>query len=832
MENPKLKGLNSHEVEENRKQHGFNEIQSPVRKRIIQLFLEVVKEPMFLLLLLCGFIYFLIGQITEAIILLFWVLMVVFITFYQYSKAEKALAALKKLATPKAHVIRNGIQQSIPCREVVPNDILIIHQGDRIPADGKIIESSNLTIDESILTGETFPVHKNEADEILSNLIVFGGTLVVNGRAFIHVTEIGKQTEFGKIGTSLKNIEIVPDKLQREMRRMVNRLFVLGALFSVFVISSYYFTRGNFIQALLNGIATAMAMLPEEFPVVLTVFLSIGAWRLTKINLLTRKPSAIENLGSITALCCDKTGTITENKMFVSSLFVQNEFIEKENFQTKKEQFLPLIKAAFHASHTQTIDPIEKAIIDCYQEFSSLNNESITLVKEYLVSHELTAMTRVLKTKDKKLKVFTKGAPETILRLCKTEKVDTSTILENVNLQAKKGQRVLAVAEANWESDTLPESQDGFNFHFLGLIGFEDPIRQEVPQAIEECTQAGIRVIMITGDYPSTAESIAKKAGLIATDSILTGAELEKMNEVELGSKIKSVHVFARIVPNQKLRIIKALQANGEIVAMTGDGVNDAPALKAADIGIAMGEKGTDVARESAALVLMDDRFSTIVAAIRSGRKIMDNLEKAMTFILAVHVPIVGLTLLPAFNSNLPIILLPMHIVVLELMIDPICSLAFESEKEEKNLMTRPPKNPKQTFFGGMKILKSVAIGILLFVFTVVVYIGTLKLNLTENQTRTVTFCALIFCDIFLVLSTLSKSRNLFQVLKEKNRSLLVILSVTLILLIFMIENKSLQDIFQFQRIPINYLIYAFLLSLVFGLLLEGIKYFERKKEN
>jgi Ca2+-transporting ATPase len=832
MENPKLKGLNSHEVEENRKQHGFNEIQSHVRKRIIQLFLEVVKEPMFLLLLLCGFIYFLIGEITEAIILLFWVLMVVFITFYQYSKAEKALAALKKLATPTAHVIRNGIQQSISCREVVPNDILIIHQGDRIPADGKIIESSNLTIDESILTGESFPVYKNEADEIHGNSIVFRGTLVINGRAFIQVTQIGKQTEFGKIGTSLKNIEIVPDKLQREMRRMVNRLFVLGALFSVFVISSYYFTRGNFIQALLNGIATAMAMLPEEFPVVLTVFLSIGAWRLTKINLLTRKPSAIENLGSITALCCDKTGTITENKMFVSSLFLQNEFIEKENFQTKKEQILPLIEAAFHASHTQTIDPIEKAIIDCYQEFSSLNNESFNLVKEYLVSHELTAMTRVLNTKDKKLIVFAKGAPETILKLCKTEKVDTSTILENVNLQAKKGQRVLAVAEANWELDTLPESQDGFNFHFLGLIGFEDPIRQEVPQAIEECTQAGIRVIMITGDYPSTAESIAKKAGLIATDSILTGAELEKMNEVELGSKIKSVHVFARIVPNQKLRIIKALQANGEIVAMTGDGVNDAPALKAADIGIAMGEKGTDVARESAALVLMDDRFSTIVAAIRSGRKIMDNLEKAMTFILAVHFPIVGLTLLPAFNSYLPIILLPMHIVVLELMIDPICSLAFESEKEEKNLMKRPPKNPKLTFFSGMKILKSIAIGILLFAFTVVVYFGTLKFNLTENQTRTVTFCTLIFCDIFLVLSALSKSRNLFQVLQEKNRALLVILSVTLILLIFMIENKYLQEIFQFQRIPINYLIYAFLLSLVFGLLLEGIKYFERKKQN
>jgi Ca2+-transporting ATPase len=831
MENPELKGLNSHEVLESRKQYGFNEIQSPLRKKIIRLFIEVVKEPMFLLLLLCGLIYFVIGETTEALILLFWVLMVVFITFYQYSKAEKALAALKKLATPKAHVIRDKIQKNIPSREVVPNDILIIHQGDRIPADGTIIESSNLTIDEAILTGESFPVHKKESDEINRNSFVFGGTLVVNGRAFIKVTKIGKETEFGKIGTSLKDIEIVPDKLQREMRRMVNRLFVLGVLFSLFVITSYYLTRGNFVHALLNGIATAMAMLPEEFPVVLTVFLSIGAWRLTKINLLTRKPSAIENLGSITTLCSDKTGTITENKMSVSSVFVENQLIDKEFFTSKSDQISALIELAFYASHTQTIDPMEKAIVECFQGLSVKKKDSIELVREYLVSHELTAMTRVIKTKDNQLKVYSKGAPETMLKLCKTKGIDKIRILKNVNLLAKKGQRVLAVAEANWNSDILPESQLSFAFNFKGFLGFEDPIRPDVPQAIEECKKAGIRVIMITGDYPPTAESIAKKAGLIEIDSIITGSQLEKMNDFELRQKIKSIQVFARIIPDQKLRIIKALQANGEIVAMTGDGVNDAPALKAADIGIAMGEKGTDVARESADLVLMDDRFSIIVTAIRSGRKIMDNLEKAMTFILAVHIPIVGLTLLPAFNSDLPIILLPMHIVVLELMIDPICSLAFESEKEEKNLMKRPPKNPKLIFFGTTKILKSIAIGFLLFAFTIVIYFGTLDLNLTENETRTLTFCALIFCDIFLVLSTLSKSRNIFQVLFEKNISLMVILFVTLAFLVLMIENRDLNELFQFQKTTFKYVFYVFLLSIGFGLLLEIIKYFSNKKE-
>jgi Ca2+-transporting ATPase len=831
MENPLLKGLNALEVLESRKHFGFNELEFKERKRLLQLLLEVMKEPMFLLLLICGIIYFIIGEFTEAIILLFWVLMVVFITFYQYSKAEKALSELKKLATPKAHAIRDGIQVSILSREIVPQDILIIHQGDRIPADGQIIEASNVSVDESILTGESLPVEKKEMKQSPEKSIVYGGTLVVSGRAFIKVSNTGKNSEFGKIGKSLKEIEIVPDKLQREMRGMVNRLFILGAFFSVFVILSYYLTRGNFIQSLLNGIATAMAMLPEEFPVVLTVFLSIGAWRLSKINLLTRKPSAIENLGAITALCCDKTGTITENKMIISSVYTQHELVDSEEFSSKKEQILPLIEASFFASHAQTIDPMERAIDECYKTIKLKNNKPLVLVKEYLVTHELTAMTRVLKDDGKLVKVFSKGAPETILSLCKMEEDEQKKILDIVNQQAKIGQRILVVAQTSWISGELPAQQTGFSLSFLGLLGFEDPIRNDVPKAIEECKEAGIRVIMITGDYPSTAESIAKKAGLIETDSILTGSDLEKMDDKELGMKIKSIHVFARIVPNQKLRIIKALQANGEIVAMTGDGVNDAPALKAADIGIAMGEKGTDVARESAALVLMDDKFSTIVAAIRSGRKIMDNLEKAMTFILAVHVPIVGLTLLPAFFSELPIILLPMHIVVLELMIDPICSLAFESEKEEKNLMKRPPKNPRVTFFGRRKILNSIALGLLLFAVTIVVYFVSLNFNLVDNEIRTLTFSTLIFCDVFLVLSTLSKSRNIFQVLFEKNISLLIILFVTLAFLVLMIENRYLNELFQFQKTSFKYVFYAFLLSIVFGLLLESIKYFSNKRK-
>jgi Ca2+-transporting ATPase len=832
MENPLLNGLNSKSVAEKLREFGLNELKGENTKNILQIAHEVIKEPMFILLLSCGSLYLLLGKYSEGIVLLSWVFVIIFITFYQYNKSEKALEALKKLASPRAHVIRNGKECRIAAREVVPDDILIIHEGDRIAADGKIIEHSNLSVDESLLSGESMPVSKNIVSPMNdSESIVYSGTLVVHGRAFIQVKNTGSNTEFGKIGKSLQEIKQEKSKLQKDMRKLIQKLFVVGISLSLIVTIAHFITRDHFLQALLNGLATAMAMLPEEFPVVLTVFLSIGAWRLSKINLLTRKSAAIETLGSITVLCVDKTGTITQNKMEISSVYAKDQLVDKNEFHSHSKSIELLLQTAYYASHKQTIDPMEKAIVACFNKLSYQEIAYIELEKEFLLTNELTAMTRVLRLPNGEKKVCCKGAPETILNLCKLDDHRKKAILNSVHNMAKKGQRVLGLAEAKWASNDLPLNQHEFPFEFLGLIAFEDPIRQEVPNAVKECKEAGIKVIMITGDFPSTAISIAKEAGLEITNQVLTGQDLQSMDDNELKEKIKSVNIFARIIPQQKLQLIRALKANGEIVAMTGDGVNDAPALKAADIGIAMGEKGTDVARESAALVLLQDDFNTIVSAIRSGRKIIDNLEKAMSYILAIHVPIVGLTLIPAFFSQIPILLMPLHIVMLELIIDPVCSLAFESEKEEFGIMKRKPRNPNETFFGYRKIMRSLLIGILLLSLVLFVYFYSVIQGHTESEIRALTFSALVFGNILLILSTLSKTRNIFRVILEKNTSLLIIICVSIAMMLFLLNNNYLSKLFGFKNPGFTHFTIVAISAVIMILILEMIKWVNGKRK-
>jgi Ca2+-transporting ATPase len=832
MENPLLNGLNSKSVAEKLREFGFNELKGETTKNILQIAHEVIKEPMFILLLSCGSLYLLLGKYSEGIVLLSWVFVIIFITFYQYNKSEKALETLNKLASPRAHVIRNGKECRVAAREVVPDDILIIHEGDRIPADGKIIEHSNLSVDESLLSGESMPVSKNIVSPMNdSDSTVYSGTLVVHGRAFIQVKNTGTNTEFGKIGKSLQEIKQEKSKLQKEMRKLIQKLFVVGISLSIIVTIAQFITREHFLQALLNGLATAMAMLPEEFPVVLTVFLSIGAWRLSKINLLTRKSAAIETLGSITVLCVDKTGTITENKMEISSVYFKDQLVDKNEFHTHSKSIELILQTAYYASHKQTIDPMEKAIVACFTKLNYQEIASIELVKEYLLTNELTAMTRVLRLPNGEKKVCCKGAPETIFNLCKLDDHRKKAILHSVHNMAKKGHRVLGVAEAKWTSTDLPLNQLEFPFEFLGLLAFEDPIRPEVPKAIKECKDAGIKVIMITGDFPSTALSIAREAGLEISNQVLTGQELQSMDDTELKEKIKSVNIFARIIPQQKLQLIRALKANGDIVAMTGDGVNDAPALKAADIGIAMGEKGTDVARESAALVLLQDDFNTIVAAIRSGRKIIDNLEKAMSYILAIHLPIVGLTLIPAFFSQIPILLMPLHIVMLELIIDPVCSLAFESEKEEFGIMKRKPRNPNETFFGYRKIMRSLLIGILLLSLVLFVYFYSVIQGHTESEVRALTFSALVFGNILLILSTLSKTRNIFRVIMEKNTSLLIIICVSIAMLLFLLNNNYLSKLFGFKNPGFTHFTIVAISAVIMILMLEMIKWVNGKRK-
>lgn len=776
----------------------YNELPTAKSKNIGQIALEVFKEPMFILLLVCSSIYLLLGDYTEGIMLSASILIIIFITFYQYQKTERAIESLRQLSSPKAMVIRNGEMVKIPGREIVIGDIVLINEGDRIPADGILIHGTNLSVDESMLTGESIPVTKDTLAYEGSSQ-VFSGTLVVQGSGKLEVTAIGIHTEFGKIGKSLQQIVQDPTRLQKEMKILIRNLFIIGGFLSVLVVFAFYLTRGDFIASLLSGLASAMAILPEEFPVVLTIFLAIGAWRLSQQNVLTRKPSAIETLGSATVLCSDKTGTITQNNMVLSTLIKEHFIIEKNEFEENIENIEELIFTAILASPPESIDPMERAIYAVNKNLPSNQSPSFTLLKQYPLSKDLFAMTRVLEDENGQLYIGTKGAPEAVLELCHISDEEKIHLLSKVKMLAKRGQRILGVAKGKVENREFPASQKDFSFEFMGFLGFEDPIRPEVPEAIKQCYSAGIKVIMITGDYPETAKNIGKQAGLNEQDEILTGHDLKNLSESELKEKIKHVNIFARIIPEQKLQIIKALKANGEVVAMTGDGVNDAPALKAADIGISMGGKGTDVARESSSLVLLDDNFSSIVMAIKSGRRIFDNLQKAMGYIIAIHIPIIGLALLPAFFPALPILLMPLHIVFMELIIDPVCSIAFESEKEEIGVMKRPPRDPNMAFFGLKQIFKSSLVGLILLAMVLTVYFFSMQEGHTEGEIRAIAFTSLIIGNIFLILTTLSKTRNAIDVLFEDNISLKIILFIASTMMFLLISVPYLRELFSFE---------------------------------
>ncbi len=822
-------GLTASEAKERITIHGYNELPSTKPKSVWLIALEVMKEPMFILLIICAVLYMVIGDFREGSLMLSAVLVIIFITFYQHQKTEKALDALRALSSPRALVIRDAIEIRIPGREVVPDDIIILNEGDRIAADGVLLNAVNLTVDESLLTGESIVVTKSVQHD-LSNTqgLIFSGTLVVQGKGLAKVTATGIKTQFGKIGSSLQSIKDDETRLQKEMKMLIRTLFAIGAFISIGVVVAFYLTRGNFIQSLLNGIASAMSILPEEFPVVLTIFLALGAWRLSKKKVLTRKPSAIETLGSATVLCSDKTGTITQNKMEVVALYDGNELFKKTHFNEKKTQIEELVMTAHLASNKDSIDPMENAIGKVHGTLVYQDISNHKLIKEYPLSKELLAMTRVLENvPENNISVSAKGAPETIFKLCKLNEPEKTKHLKIVHQLAEQGYRVIAVANASHQSKTLPKEQHEFDFDFVGLVGLEDPIRPEVPEAVRECNAAGIRVIMITGDFPATAKSIALQIGMSAEGQIITGEELKQMTDVELGERISKTNVFARVIPEQKLRIVQALKANNEIVAMTGDGVNDAPALKAANIGIAMGNKGTDVAREASSLVLMDDNFASIVSAIRSGRRIFDNLQKAMSYIMAIHIPIIGLTLLPAFIPSLPLLLMPLHIVFMQLIIDPVCSIAFETEQEEKGIMNCPPRNPKNKFFGASKIMISLLKGLLLFLMVLAVYFLSIHEGHTEGELRAIAFCSLIIGNIFLILTSLSKTKSFISVFAEKNLAAILILLAALIMLLLVISIPSLQHLFSFQFPGYSHFILSALGAVGLLVILETVKYFQ-----
>ena len=785
-------GLTEQEAQRRLKRDGFNELARVHGRSPFRIVLEVMREPMLLLLLAGGVIYLLLGDLEESIILLAFGMASILITVVQETRTERVLEALRDLTSPRALVIREGERRRVAGREVVPGDLVVVSEGDRVPADGILLQADDLQADESLLTGESVPVRKMASSGVIDRPLaqpggddlpqVFSGSLVVRGTGIAEVTGTGLSSEIGKIGQSLRTLEAEPPRLQIQTRRLVRLFALFGGAVSMLAVLLYGFLRHNWLNAVLAGIALGMSMLPEEFPVVLTVFMAMGAWRISRGRVLTRRAAAIETLGSATVLCTDKTGTLTENRMTIAQLRLENgAVLAVQAGESVPAIFAELLRFGILASTPEPFDPMEKAFHELgTRVFMEPVAAGRALVRTYGLRPELLAITQVWQEGDQFI-VAVKGAPEAIARVCSATADKLLTLQAAVDVMAADGLRVLGVARAKFTGQELPEDPQNFDFEYLGLVGLADPLRATVPNAVAECRSAGIRVIMITGDYPLTARAIATQAGL-ETKNLMTGDELASYSDSELAREVNSVTVFARIAARQKLRIVNALKANREIVAMTGDGVNDAPSLKAAHIGIAMGGRGTDVAREASSIVLLDDDFGSVVTAVRLGRRIYDNLRKAMGFILAVHVPIAGLALLPLV-FGLPIILSPVHIALLEMVIDPVCTLVFEAETEEKDIMRRPPREPNEPLFSGRLVLWSVFQGIFAFGLVAGIYVVAYRRGMPETEARALAFFSLVTAITALIFVNRSFSASVLTAVSRPNRALkFVFLSVIAIL--------------------------------------------------
>jgi Ca2+-transporting ATPase len=732
---------------------------------LLKLLVEVVTEPMFLLLLACGALYLLLGDPQEALMLLGFVLVIVAITFFQQRRSERALDALQDLSSPQALVLRDGKPVRIDSRELVVEDVVMLAEGDRVPADLRILNASSLSVDESLLTGESMPVQKevlpddrldHSNDLNFRQFFALSGTLVTQGTAMGRVIATGERSTLGKIGQSLGGIQNLQTPLQLEIRSVVKRVALVGLGLAVILSFTHWYLLGNGLQGLLAGITLAMAILPEELPVVLTLFLGLGAWRLSREKVLAKSIPAIELLGATTVLCVDKTGTLTENKMVVRKLWSGSILYDTlpTGDATLPEPPHDVLEFAILASHRRAFDPMETAILAAGARFLT-GTEHLhtdwTLVEDYSLSPDMLAMSRVWQSPNHRQRMIAaKGAPEAIVDLCHLDPTQADQISREVAAMAGQGLRVLGVARALFDAKELPENQHDFVFEFLGLVALEDPVRTDVPRAIGECYAAGIRVIMITGDHPATAISVGKQAGLRVDSPPVTGDELSTLSAVELDARVAKSQVFCRVQPDQKLRLVQALRARGEIVAMTGDGVNDAPALKAAHIGVAMGARGTDVAREAAALVLLNDDFSSLVTAIRYGRRVFANLRKAMVFVLAVHIPIVGLSMLPVL-LGWPMLLMPVHILFLQLIIDPACSIVFEAEPLDSDAMTVPPRSLDARLFDAAVLTRGLWQGSGLLLLLLALFGGARALGGSDEVARALTFAVLVVSSLGLI---------------------------------------------------------------------------------
>jgi P-type Ca2+ transporter type 2C len=824
-----LVGLDPKEAAERLSREGPNELPRAGSRHVWQIMRDVLAEPMFILLLAAGFIYLILGEKIDALVLLLFASLSIVITIIQEARSERVLDALRDLTSPRALVIRGGQRIRIPGREVVRGDLVLVSEGDRVPADALLLQARELQADESLLTGESIPVRKYAAENLAApgdqpdgeNLTqVFSGTMVVSGQGLAEVQAIGIKSAIGRIGRSLKEIETASPNLRRQTARITRIAAAVGLICCLIVFLLYGWLRGSWLKALLAGLALGMSMLPEEFPLVLTVFMVMGAWRMSQAKVLTRRASAIESLGEATVLCTDKTGTLTENRISVAVLQAQEEVVRPRENPRLSLQIVHLLETAVLASVADAYDPMDRA----FQQLASsteINLGRWALLRSYGIQPDLLAVIQIWQSSDgSMLKVAAKGAPEAIAVLCRLEGDAQKDLLDRANKLASDGMRVLAIAEAS--ATELAQSPHELEFHLLGLAGLADPLRESVPAAVAACRAAGVRVVMITGDHVLTARAIARQAGL-RFDSVVDGPAIARVEDDELLRIVERADIYARIVPEQKLRIVRALKKTGHIVAMTGDGVNDAPSLKAADIGIAMGGRGTDVAREAASLVLLNDDFGSIVQTLRLGRRIYDNLRKAMAYIVAVHVPIAGLALLPLF-TGLPLIFAPVHIAFLEMVIDPICATVFEAETEESDVMTRPPRPPGAALFSLPLVVWSLLQGGLALLALAALYVLSLRNGLPEADARALTFVTLVFVDLALVLVNRSFSASMRDLVGRRNVPFVIVTLITSSVLLAIFLTPFGRELFHFGPLHWDDLTVLTLTVLGVVVVLESLK--------
>ena len=826
-----MSGLSHKKALEALNKYGPNILPANQPKTLFAIVLNIVSEPMFLMLLVAGGIYLALGDPAEAMFLLTFVFIVISITFIQERKTQRALESLRELSAPRALVIRDGIEIRIAGREVVPGDLLVLHEGDRISADAQLIQGQ-LSVDESLLSGEAVPLNK------LPNSELFASTVVTKGVGIAVVKATGISTEVGQIGQTLARTDETPSGLQKASRTLIINLTIIGFGVAIaLVLLNWLWNERSFLESLLSGIALTMAILPEEIPVILTVFLALGAWRITKFKVLTRNVAAVEALGAITVLAVDKTGTLTQNYMQVAELSVGDALFTSTPDAELPEKFHTMVEFAMLATPVDPFDPMEKAIQlfghtkligtehvhdDCCPEF------------EYELSAEILAMTHVYSSEKPSIHLLaTKGAPEAVADLCHLSKDKLKVIALQVEEMAKRGLRVLGVAKGEWKAsknEDWPKSQHDFDFVFLGLIGFVDPARPEVLHAVAECHRAGIRMLMLTGDHPATAQAIAQEVGISKHAEVIMGDEIETLDDDVLFERLKHADVCARMKPQQKLRLVQMLQKNGDVVAMTGDGVNDAPALKAANVGIAMGERGTDVAREAADLVLLDDSFKSIVTAISQGRRIYDNISKATRFVIAVHIPIIALTLFPAL-LHWPVMLQPIHIVLLQLLIDPACAIVFEAEAAQSNIMRRPPRLPSATPFSrnniGYALAQGAGIAFILILGSALLQ----NMAWSDTEVRVSLFIALVPALFLIVLFNLNATNIIELDLHKQNPWLIYMFAGVSVILIAVLAIPMLESMMGFAKINMSIALASLALLIVCGIWLK-IFYKIEKKSN